>query len=273
MGVAGEIDGRWPDGKSCAASFTFDFDADTFILAEDPANATRPGALSQGLYEPKVGVPLLLKLLDEVALAATFFIPGQVAERFPESVEEIVAGGHEIGVHGYTHTSPTDLLPAEEEEELVKAKEILGAFAPEVVGYRSPSWDFSPETLQLLERHEFRYSSNLMDDIRPYRHRGSSVVELPVHWILDDAAHWWMDLPNWTKKISTNEEVRSIWEAEFAGIRQLGGCCVFTMHPGVVGRPGRLGFLREMIDLVRAQGDVFIGTCAAIAECPPGPGT
>jgi peptidoglycan/xylan/chitin deacetylase (PgdA/CDA1 family) len=267
----GEARPQWPTGKTSGAALTFDFDVDTYTLAEDPSAAGKPGALSQGMYEPRVGVPLILELLERRGVAATFFIPGQVAERFPDSVRAIVAGGHEIAAHGYTHTSPTELSAREEEAELVKAKKILSGFGVEVSGYRSPSWEFSPATLGLLEAHGFAYSSNLMDDIRPYLHPGGAVAELPVQWILDDAAHWWMDLASWTKKIATTAEVESIWSEELAGIADLGGCCVFTMHPAVIGRPARLAFLERMIDLVQAREDVYLATCAQLAACLPRP--
>jgi hypothetical protein len=48
----------------CAASFTFDFDAEEVWIGEDPANANKPGVLSQGTYGAKVGVPLILELLE-----------------------------------------------------------------------------------------------------------------------------------------------------------------------------------------------------------------
>ena len=47
----------WPDGARCAASFTFDFDAEEVWIGEDPENAHRPGVLSQGTYGAKVAVP------------------------------------------------------------------------------------------------------------------------------------------------------------------------------------------------------------------------
>jgi len=95
----------WPDGKRAAAAFTFDFDAEEVWLTK-PANADRPGVLSQGTYGAKVAVPLILAMLERVGVTATFFIPGRVAERYPERVREILAAGHEVGHHGYTHTSP-----------------------------------------------------------------------------------------------------------------------------------------------------------------------
>lgn len=67
----------WPDGMRCAASFTFDFDAEEVWIAEDPANADRPGVLSQGAYGAKWGVPLLLELLARHGITSTFFVPGR----------------------------------------------------------------------------------------------------------------------------------------------------------------------------------------------------
>jgi peptidoglycan-N-acetylglucosamine deacetylase len=255
----------WPDGARCAASFSFDFDAEEVWIGEDPDNAGRPGVLSQGTYGAKVAVPKLLDLLDRHGVRASFFVPGRVAERHPDRVEEIVSAGHELAHHGYTHTSPTSLTREDEETELAKGKQILESFGAEVVGYRSPSWDFSAHTLELIEAHGFRYSSNLMDDVFPYRHEGSAIVEVPIQWILDDAPHFWFDAATWTKKISTTAEFRQIWEEEFLGIREFGGCAIFTMHPQIIGRPSRLRALDAFIGSVKETEDVWIATCAEIA--------
>lgn len=263
-GTAGTV---WPSGRRCAASFTFDFDAEEVWIGESAANANRPGVLSQGSYGAKVAVPLLLDLLERCQVRASFFVPGRVAERHPERVSAIVAAGHELAHHGYTHTSPSALTRDEEEAELVKGLEVLKSFGTEISGYRSPSWEFSPHTTSLLMAHGLRYSSNLMDDIRPYRHEGTDLVEVPIQWILDDAAHFWFAGDSWTKGIATTEAVRSIWAAEFLGIRELGGACVFTMHPQVIGRPGRLSFLEEFIGFVAGHQDVWVATTREIAGC------
>ena len=259
----------WPDGMRCAAAFTFDFDAEEAWIADDPANAERPGALSQGTYGAKIAVPLILDLLRAHGVTATFFVPGRVAERHPDRVEQIVSAGHELAHHGYTHTSPTTMPREEEEAELTKGLEVLRSFGTDVTGYRSPAWDFSAHTEALLERHGFAYSSNFMDDLRPYRREGTSLVEVPVQWILDDAAHFWFDGATWTKKISTPSEVREIWEAEFLGYRALGGAFVLTMHPQVIGRPSRLDLLDGFLGFVHGHEDVWIATCREIAARVP----
>lgn len=246
-------------------ALSFDFDAEEVWIGEDPENANRPGVLSQGAYGARVAVPLILELLARHDVRATFFVPGKVAERYPERVRQILAAGHEVGLHGYTHRSPTVLAPGEEERELVRAREVLEALGAEISGYRSPSWDFSPETLELLSRHGVRYSSNLMDDLRPYRHPGGGPVELPVQWLLDDAAHFWFSNADWSNTIATTNHVRAIWEEEFLGMRRYDGTCVFTMHPQIIGRPSRLGFLDAFVGFVLGHDDVRVRTCAEIA--------
>ncbi len=256
----------WPDGARCAAAFTFDFDAEEVWIGENPANADSPGVLSQGTYGAKVAVPLILDLLASHGVQATFFVPGRVAERHHDRVAAIVAAGHELAHHGYTHTSPNKLTREQEEAELVRGLEILRGFDTEVTGYRSPSWDLSPHTLTLLHEHGLSYSSNLMDDIRPYRIEQPPLVEVPISWLLDDAPHFWFDGASWTKTICTTEHVRALWEEEFLGIRDLGGACVFTMHPQIIGRPSRLAFLDRFVSFVTSQPDVWVTTAARIAS-------
>ena len=255
----------WPDGRRAAAAFTFDLDAEEVWIGEDPANRDRPGVLSQGTYGPKVAVPLILDLLERHGVRSTFFIPGANVERHRAVVETIVADGHELALHGFTHTSPTKLTPAEEADELERSYALLTGLGVQVTGYRSPSWDVSRVTLDLLERRGIRYASQFMDDLRPYRHAGRRIIELPVQWILDDAPHFWFSAADWGKTIRTTGEVETVWTEEFEGIRRLGGSWILTMHPQIIGRPSRLDLLDRMLTRVVAAEDVWIATCAEIA--------
>jgi peptidoglycan/xylan/chitin deacetylase (PgdA/CDA1 family) len=259
----------WPDGKTAACALTFDFDGEEVWIGDDPSTASKPGVLSQGTYGAKVGVPQILKLLDVHGITATFFVPGRVAERHPERVREIVEAGHELAHHGYRHINPTTLSRDEQAEELRMGLDALTPFSDNIRGYRSPSWDFGDDMLQLLADAGFAYSSNLMDDVVPYRHASVPLVEVPVHWVLDDAAHFWFDLDNWTKTIASPDDVLRIWEGEFQGIRALGGACVVAMHPQVIGRPGRLAMLDAFMTYVQSHDDVWLATCGEIADRVP----
>lgn len=236
----------WPNGARYAATLTFDFDAEEVWIGEDPSNAAKPGVVSQGTYGPKVAIPLILELLERQGVLATFFVCGGDAARHCDRVREILHAGHEVGHHGFTHRSPTALTRDEEEAELTRGLGVLRGLGADVVGYRSPPWDLSPNTLELLTMHGFEYSSNLMDDIRPYRHAGG-LVEIPVSWLLDDAPHFWFASDSWTKTIRTVGEVYRLWSAELDGIAELGAHYMLTMHPQFIGRPSRLRLLDRMI--------------------------
>ncbi|WP_139006447.1 polysaccharide deacetylase family protein [Arthrobacter crystallopoietes] len=237
----------WPQGHRYGATVSFDFDAEEVWVGENPENACRPGVLSQGAYGPKVAMPLILDLLERHGVAATFFICGRDAERHPESIQSILAAGHEVAHHGYTHISPTVLSLEEETIEIKRGLKALQDLGAEVAGYRSPSWDFSDKTLDLLQSHGFEYSSNLLDDIVPYRHASHDLVELPVSWILDDAPHFWFANDTWEKTIRSPREVLDVWLPEIDGIASLGGHVMLTMHPMIIGRPSRLEMLNSVL--------------------------
>src|SRR5580692_11104322 len=93
----------WPEGRKCAAMLCFDVDGETKALSEAPALASRRSLMSQCEYGPKIGVPRLLGLLEHLAVPATFYVPGYIADRHPRMVAAIAAAGHEIGLHGYLH--------------------------------------------------------------------------------------------------------------------------------------------------------------------------
>ncbi len=97
----------------------------------------------------------------------------------------MVEGGHEIGHHSWAHIPNANQTRDEEEADLVRANENIRKLTGRAArGYRSPSWDLSPHTIDLLLKHGFLYDSSLMGaDYIPYRARRGDVAELgkPYH--------------------------------------------------------------------------------------------
>lgn len=259
--------GRWPNGARCAVVLSFDVDAETLWLIADPANAHKPGLLSMGHYGPTVGVPLILDLLARHDLPASFYVPGWTVEHYPETMQAIVAAGHELGHHGWIHETPSSLTKEAERDVLERglhAFEQVAGVRP--VGYRSPSWEFSTNTLSLLSEYGFQYSSNLMDTFLPYQHPETDVMELPVQWILDDAPFFLFRPSGATRPIQPAAHALQAWQEEFAGIYTYGGLCMLTMHPQLSGRPGRVQMLERFIAYVRAMPEpVWFATGAEVA--------
>jgi hypothetical protein len=114
---------RWPDGYRAAAMFTFDVDAEAVMLTDHPEVIDYLDVIGHQRYGPQVAVPRLLRLLDRRKLRTTFFVPGWVAETWPEVIRSIRDAGHEIGHHGYLHESVRGKDEATEEGYLRRGLE------------------------------------------------------------------------------------------------------------------------------------------------------
>jgi len=108
----------------------------------------------------------LLDLLARRGVRATFFIVGEVIESHPDLIQTIVAAGHEVGCHTYTHRPLWELDETTFEEEILRFQQALGDAAPGVIprGFRAPTFSLSPDTtwaLDVLARHGYAYDSSV----------------------------------------------------------------------------------------------------------------
>src|SRR3954471_21815645 len=131
----------WLGDSAAVAVLSFDVDAESPILAQGRRYADHAMVMTHQAYGPLVGVPRLLGLLQDFALKATFFVPGLTADRYPQTVEQIAAAGHEIGHHSYSHRSPVDLGAAGEREDFERALEALERVGVKPTGHRSAPWE------------------------------------------------------------------------------------------------------------------------------------
>src|SRR5579884_420819 len=122
---------RWPNGAQVAVSLTFDADAETGYLGEGPEYERRLTTLSEGRFGMVRGTPRILDLLARHDIPATFYVPGDTAERHADMVKCIADSGHEIAHHGHLHGRSERLSPQEQREELERGTEALLA----CVGY------------------------------------------------------------------------------------------------------------------------------------------
>lgn len=189
---------------------TFDLDNASAAIARD---MTSPTMISRGDFG-MIATERLLKLLRKYAVQSTWFVPGHTIETYPSSVRTVHDAGHEIGNHGWTHRIPVNLGREEEEQELARGNEAIKKLTGEYArGYRSPAWDLSPYSIELMLKHGIVYDSSLMGhDYFPYQARDNDVValhepirygadtplvEMPISWSLDDFPVFeYMRLPN-----------------------------------------------------------------------------
>lgn len=263
---------------------TFDFDAVALWVSSFRQTTATP--VSRGEYGANVGLGRVLSLLREKGVKATFFVPAHTAASYPDQTRRILAEGHEIGVHGYCHESPTGLEPDEEarllDAAVAKLQGVLGAdFRP--AGYRSPAWDLSSNSVALLAERGFLYDSSMMaDDFTPYLARvgdrvdeegfapgtTSRLVEMPVAWELDDFPYFTFTNRPMFGGMHSPDHVFTCWKAEFDYCHRhvADGVFTLTMHPQVIGRGPRIEMLSRLIDHMQAHPEVTFRTLEAEAR-------
>ena len=255
----------WPNGARVAVLLSFDVDNETIEGLR--TGTVSVGPLSNGEYGSRVALPRIVDLLDEEGIPASFFFPAWSLKLAPHQADVVQASDmHEIAVHGWIHES-NSILDAITEKRLlsqsIDALEELTGVRP--VGYRAPSWNFSPNTLSIIREMGFIYESSLMADDRPYEllqnGEPTGVVELPVEWILDDAPLF----NPLGDRYSPPREVMQVWIDEFDKAWEEGTMFLLTMHPHISGHRSRIIALEGLIDHIKAKGEVWFATHAEAA--------
>jgi peptidoglycan/xylan/chitin deacetylase (PgdA/CDA1 family) len=257
------------------ACLTFDFDVWSGFAAR---GLTTPTPISRGEFG-LVGARRIVDLLAERGIRSTWFVPGVIIDSHEPDVARVVAAGHEIAHHGYSHRVPADMPPEEEEAEIVRAIAAIRRVAGRAPrGYRSPAWDLSPVTLDLLVRHGFDYDSSLMgDDATPYHARQGDVVaadaplvrgpttrlvEMPISWSLDDHPHFeFLRVgPSVMPGLANASAVLENFVDDFAYMVRTTewGVLTYTFHPYVIGRGHRMMMLERLIDRLTELGATFL---------------
>jgi len=93
-----------------------------------------------------------LAVLDEARIKGSFFVQGRVAETFPNAVMTLVAEGHEVQSHGYSHRPLFAMNRDELREELTRAKETVeDAAGTAVTAFRAQDFSVVASNLWALE--------------------------------------------------------------------------------------------------------------------------
>ena len=257
------------------ACLTFDFDAVSGYIAQGQRS---PTPISRGEFG-LVGAERILALLQRHGIPATWFIPGHTIETYPAMSVRITEAGHEIGHHGWTHMTPVTMSRDEEEAGLQRGTDaIVKLCGRKPRGYRSPAWDLSENTIELLVARGFLYESSMMgNDYTPYFARTgdvialeepmvlgpeTSLVEMPISWTLDDYPHFeyvrnkQYSMPG----LMPAGGVLQNWVDDFDYMTRTmeWGALTYTCHPFVIGRGHRMLMLERLIDALKGMGATFL---------------
>lgn len=269
-------------GKKVAVGLGVDFDA--ISVWDGTFHLSSPSYQARGEFGAEVGVPRLLKLFKKLGITTTWALPGHTAETFTLAAREAIEAGHEIAHHGYGHENPTVVEKHREKEVIERGLEALNSLGVKPRGYRSPAWDFSPNTLDLLEEFGFEWDSSLMaNDIYPYLPRRwsqpdvvqhgeykvasgpavvgepSNVVEVPVTWYLDDFPTQEY-IPGALEGLQATASLEQRWRDtfDFAAAQGDGAVFTLTIHPQTAGRPHMIMMIERLIEYMLENGGEFM---------------
>ena len=190
---------------------------------------------------------------------------------YPDEQRRVVAEGHEIGIHGWIHERNSVLPETAERDLQMRSADMLEKLSGQrPVGIRTPSWDFSPHTLEITRDMGLLYDSSLMadDDCHELLLDGEAtgVVELPVEWIRDDAVYFNMDRFSTLRPYTPPSAVLEIFKSEFDAAYAEGGVFQLTMHPHHIGHRSRIALLEALIQHIRTHDGIWFATHADVVR-------
>jgi len=118
--------------------------------------------IEEGMKLSSEGASAVLDILERQGVRATFFCTLNFAERAPDVMRRIIAGGHEVAAHGVDHFHP---IP---EDPILSKEGLERLYGVSVVGYRQPRM-FAVDDAA-LKRNGFRYNSSLNPACIPGRY-------------------------------------------------------------------------------------------------------
>jgi len=264
-GVARKLTPKaWPDGARVAVALSFDTDTEAPLLRDGTTSLT---SLSASQFGAESGIPRIISLLDRHQIPATFFVTGVDAMLHPDMVAAIMKSGrNEVGVHGWIHEFTPRLADGEEEKLLDRAIDQLTKMTGKrPVGYRAPSWAFSPVTLDLILKKGFLYDSSLQALDEPYevslRGKETGLVELAIDWTLTETPFLGQN-----GRMPSPELLYGLYKDEFDGAYDEHTMFVLTLHPYLSGHRAPMRHLEQFVTYMRSRPGVWFATCSDIAK-------
>jgi peptidoglycan/xylan/chitin deacetylase (PgdA/CDA1 family) len=281
--------------KEIKVSFGVDVDAVSGWIGSYGGQDT-PQDIQRGMFAGEVGLPRMGKLFAKYDIKATFFAPGHSIETFPHRIEQLVAAGHEIGAHGYTHENPKDMSPEQEETVLNRSIELIEQHTGKKPrGYIAPWGELSMVSTDLLLKNGFEYDrTQVFHDFQPFyartgdqwtnidysqpaeswmkplvRGKEIDLVVLAFNWYLDDLPPMMFikGSPN-SYGFANPHDIEQLWRDQFDWVYREYDYATFPicLHPDVSARPQVLLMLERLIEHMAGHEGVQFDTCENVAR-------
>jgi peptidoglycan/xylan/chitin deacetylase (PgdA/CDA1 family) len=231
--------------------------------------AARDGAFdvpqfSRTDYGNRVGIWRVMRLLDRFDIRGTVALNSAVCRHYPSIIEACLRRDWELMGHGVTNTQALADLSPDEQRVLIGqcVEEIRGASGKPVRGWLGPGLRESPATLDLLRAAGIDYTCDWVHDDLPVRFR-NGLSSMPY---TTDANDIRMLRPPLFGALDWLALVKRAFDTLYAeGVQQPRVMCI-ALHPFIIGTPGRIGLLEDILTHITAHPGVWFATGSEIMD-------
>jgi peptidoglycan/xylan/chitin deacetylase (PgdA/CDA1 family) len=259
----------WPNGKRIAVSVTVMFE--TWRDDSAPNYSVQTTKLKEGkvdyaaqawsTYGGRVGVWRLVRLLDRLHVPGTFFVSARCTEQYPDAVRQIVASGHDIAGHSYTHDDILSYMTPDQQRAMIrKSVDMLsGLTGKPVTGWGSPVVAFTPETAGILVQEGLKWTNDVTFSDLPLR----------IHTPYGDIAG--VPTTDFSDNRVLKANVRDLFDVykgtfDYLTANEPMGLIVMVIHCQFGGRPLVSAVIEDILKYFAASNDVWFARHEELAR-------
>jgi peptidoglycan/xylan/chitin deacetylase (PgdA/CDA1 family) len=221
-------------------------------------------------YGARKGIWNVLELLDQYQIKTTFFVVGNTAEKYPDTVRAAAKAGHEIAGMSYGFESIRTASREREQSIVRRSSRVLeDVTGNKIVGWRCPDYRISPQTIDILAEEGFSWDSSLLNDDLPYLFEcGSrSLVEIPFTTSTADKTY--IGYPGPVR--GGPDGLASVWNNEFDVLygesERSPRFLILSLQTWATGRPAPLRVLRQFLDRLAGHEELWFARGSDIVKC------
>lgn len=276
-------DAKWPGGARVAINLVVNIEegAELSLADGDSANepmhevtskvTAQPDLCRESHFEfgPRLGYWRVMRELDEAGVKVTLNACGRAAQRTPELLKDAVERGHDLCAHGWLWQSPAGMPALEEEAMMRRTLEAIES----ATGVRPTGWHCkSTPTLQtraLAAKLGMLYDSDSYNDELPFwvPSEGGPHLVLPYQFDTNDMRFFGESPAFVQAKDFSNYVIETVQRLLDEGERwQSSAMLTIGLHLRIVGRPGRINALRDILQCIKSDSRIWIATRTEIAK-------
>lgn len=234
----------------------------TYEIREEVEGVTDLCMESHFAYGTRQGYARIAHAFDVWGAKATFSTCGRVAERAPWLLQDIVARGHEVSCHGWLWERHANMDRAAEAAVIERAHAAISrACGVAPLGWHTRSAASVNTRDLLMERGDFLYDSDAYDDDIP-RLSGRHVI-LPYAFDTNDMR--FSPGGGFVQPGDFSEYVIGAFERLYAEGAQAARMMSIGLHLRLIGRPGRIRGLEDVLAHIAGRDGVWIAPRREIA--------